>query len=289
MNNLVRYITSDGSAVLSVLDSTDIVRTMERYHHTSATASAALGRVLTVTSLIGYGLKDEDCSLTVMFKGDGPIGSITAVSDWKGNVRGCCDNPLADLPENAQGKLDVGGLIGRNGALYVLKDLGMDAPYVGQVEIQNGEVAEDITAYFAYSEQIPTVCALGVLVDTDLSILNAGGFLLQLLPGATEECISRIEENIKKIPTMTQMLSDGLSINNIAQKIFTGIDFETIDSDLVSYKCTCSRDRMEKVLISLGKDELLRLAEEQETTEIVCHFCNKKYLFSDEELRSLIQ
>ena len=288
MDNLVRYITTDGSAVLSVLDSTEIVRTMEHYHHTSATASAALGRVLTVTSLIGYGLKDEDCSLTIMFKGDGPIGSITAVSDWKGNVRGYCDFPLADLPENAQGKLDVGGLIGRNGTLYVLKDLGMDSPYIGQVELQNGEVAEDITAYFGYSEQIPTVCALGVLVNTDLTILNAGGFLLQLLPGATEDCISMIEKNISELSTMTKMLSDGMSINEIAQCILKKIENEVIDSDHVDYRCNCSRQRMEKVLISLGKDELLQLAEEQETTEIVCHFCNSKYLFSKEELISLI-
>ena len=289
MDNLLRFITTDGSAVLSILDSTEIVRSMERYHHTSATASAALGRVLSVASLIGYGLKDENCSLTLMIKGNGPIGAITAVTDWKGNVRGYCDNPLADLPENQYGKLDVGGLIGNIGTLYVVKDLGMDTPYIGQVELQNGEVAEDITAYFAYSEQIPTVCALGVLVDTDLSIINAGGFLLQLLPGATEDCISTIEKNVSALAPMTQLLSDNVDLNSIADLILKDLEYDFLDSDTVRYKCNCSRERMEKVLISLGKNELFRLATEQDDTEIVCHFCNSKYHFSSSELNELAE
>lgn len=289
MDNLFRYITADGSAVLSILDSTEIIRTMEQYHHTSATSSAALGRVLTITSLIGYGLKDDNCSLTLLIKGNGPIGSITAVSDWKGNVRGYCDNPFADLPENSKGKLDVGGVVGQTGTLYVIKDLGLDTPYIGQVELVNGEIAEDIAAYFAYSEQIPTVCALGVLVNTDLSILNAGGFLLQLLPGASEEIIDQIEENISHIPPMTQMLSDGMSIEKISRVIMGNLEYDFLDSSKAGYRCNCSRERMEKVLISLGKEELTRLAEEQKDTEIVCHFCNQKYHFSDEELIQLIK
>lgn len=289
MDNLFRYITADGSAVLSILDSTEIIRAMEQYHHTSATSSAALGRVLTITSLIGYGLKDDNCSLTLLIKGNGPIGSITAVSDWKGNVRGYCDNPFADLPENSKGKLDVGGVVGQTGTLYVIKDLGLDTPYIGQVELVNGEIAEDIAAYFAYSEQIPTVCALGVLVNTDLSILNAGGFLLQLLPGASEEIIDQIEENISHIPPMTQMLSEGMSIEKISRVIMGNLEYNFLDSSEAGYRCNCSRERMEKVLISLGKEELTRLAEEQKDTEIVCHFCNQKYHFSDEELIQLIK
>ena len=289
MDNLFRYITADGSAVLSILDSTEIIRVMEQYHHTSATSSAALGRVLTITSLIGYGLKDDNCSLTLLIKGNGPIGSITAVSDWKGNVRGYGDNPFADLPENSKGQLDGGGVVGQTGTLYVIKDLGLDTPYIGQVELVNGEIAEDIAAYFAYSEQIPTVCALGVLVNTDLSILNAGGFLLQLLPGASEEIIDQIEENISHIPPMTQMLSEGMSIEKISRVIMGNLEYEFLDSSEAGYSCNCSRERMEKVLISLGKEELTRLAEEQRDTEIVCHFCNQKYHFSDEELIQLIK
>lgn len=286
MDNLYRYITHDGSAVLNVLDSTDIVRYMEECHHTSATASAALGRVLTAASMMGYGLKGEDNTLTLMIRGDGPIGGITAVSDANGNVRGYCDEPLADLPEKSKGKLDVGGIVG-SGSLYVVQDLGMDTPYVGQIELQTGEIAEDITAYYAYSEQIPTVCSLGVLVDTDLSIKKAGGFLLNLLPGADESCIDVIEDNIRDLPGVSFLLDSGMTPEDIAFKVLEGLEPDFLDSAEVSYKCNCSRERMERVLISLGKEELHRLIEEQEETEIVCHFCNSKYVFSSEELRLL--
>ena len=286
MDNLYRYITHDGSAVLNVLDSTEIVRQMERYHHTSATASAALGRVLTAASMMGYGLKSRDDTMTLMIRGDGPVGSITAVSDGSGNVRGYCDNPLADLPEKSPGKLDVGGLVGA-GTLYVVQDMGLETPYVGQIELVSGEIAEDITAYFAYSEQLPTVCSLGVLVDTDLSIINAGGFLLHLLPGAEESCISAIEENIKDLPGFTELLSSGMTPQDIADKVLAGLEPDFLDSAEVSYRCSCSRERMERVLISLGAEELTRLADEQEETEIVCHFCGTKYRFPRDEIRAL--
>ena len=288
MDNLFRYMTHDGSAVLNVLDSTDMIREMERRHHPSATASAALGRVLTAASMMGYGLKGPDDSITLMIRGSGPVGSITAVSDGNGNVRGYCDNPFADVPEKAPGKLDVGSLVGE-GTLYVIQDLGLETPYVGQIELQSGEIAEDITAYFAYSEQLPTVCSLGVLVDTDLTIINAGGFLLHLLPGAEESVIDKVEENIKDLPPVTEMLTSGMSPDDMANRILKDLEPDFLDSTEVSYRCTCSRERMEKVLISLGREELLRLAEEQEETEIVCHFCNSAYKFSREEMLALAE
>ncbi len=288
MNNMVRFITEDGSAFVHVVDSTNIVRKMRELHHTSATASAALGRCLTVASLMGAGLMKDGNTLTLQVKGNGPIGGIVVVSDWNGNVRGYCDNPRADLPENRAGKLDVGGLIGRDGVLYVIKDLGMDLPYIGQVPLKTGEVAEDIVEYYATSEQIPTVCALGVLVDTDLSIRCAGGFLLQLLPGAMDSSIDIIENNVSKIPSISSLLDSGKTPYDIADLVFQGLSYHKLDSFDVEYKCTCSRERMERVLISLGKEELDRLAEEQDNTEIVCHFCGKKYNFLSDELRNLI-
>ena len=286
-NNLIRYITHDGSAVIACLDSTDVVRRMEQLHHTSATASAALGRVLTAAALMGCGLKDPGNTLTLSIRGDGPMGNITAVSDWKGNVRGCCDDPTVELPINAQGKLDVGGAVGRDGTLYVIRDVGMDTPYVGQIALVSGEIAEDVTEYYAVSEQIPTVCALGVLVDTDLSIKCAGGFLLQLLPGAEEETVIRLEQNIAALPSVTAMLQSGMSLHDIALRVLDGLQPDELDGWVAEYQCTCSRERMERVLISLGKEELNRLAEEQPTTEIVCHFCNSKYTFTSEEMSKL--
>ena len=287
MDNLYRYITHDGSAVLNVLDSTEVIRKMEQYHHTSATASAALGRVLTAASMMGYGLKSPDDSMTLMIRGDGLIGAITAVADGMGHVRGYCDNPYADLPENSKGKLDVGGIVGA-GTLYVVQDMGLDTPYVGQIELVSGEIAEDITAYYAYSEQLPTVCSLGVLVDTDLTIKRAGGFLLHLLPGAEESVIETVEKNIKDLPGMTDMLMSGMTADEIAARVLDGLEPELLDSAEVEYRCSCSRERMERVLISLGREELERLAEEQEETEIVCHFCGTAYRFSREEIRELI-
>lgn len=287
MSTLYRYITDDGSAFIHVLDGTEIVQKMESIFKTSATASAALGRTLLAASLMGSGLMKDGNTLTLTVKGNGPIGSIVAVSDWRGNVRGYCDHPQIEIPLNDRGKLDVGTAVGRDGSLTVIKDLGMDTPYVGSVPLTSGEIAEDIASYYAYSEQVPTVCALGVLVAPDLSIRCAGGFLLQLLPGADEEVIDKIEENLKSLPTITAMLEDGLDAPAMAQKVLTGFTLSELDHSEVHYQCTCSRSRMEQVLISLGKKELENLAMEQDDTEIVCHFCQKKYHFSKEDLLQL--
>ena len=287
--NLYKYISRDGSSFLHIIDSTNIVREMERIHHSSATASAALGRCLTAASLMGAGLMKDGNSITLQIKGNGPIGNIVVVSDWLGNVRGYCDNPLADVPNNKYGKLDVGTLVGKQGILYVIKDLGMDRPYIGQVPLKSGEIAEDIVEYYATSEQTPTVCSLGVLVDTDLSIKCAGGFLLQLLPGADDSEIDALENNIRDFPHITSILEAGNTPADIAKMVYKDIPFEELDHSSVEYRCTCSRSRMEEVLISLGKEELYKLADEQDNTEIVCHFCNKKYNFASSELRNLVK
>ena len=286
-NNFHRFITKDGAAVLSIVDSTGICREVRRLHNTSATMTAVMGQAVTAASLMGYGLKDKGNTLTLTVKGDGPAGTITAVSDWLGNVRCCCDDPSADLPALVGGNFDIGRAIGRHGDLYVVKDLGMDAPYVGEIALTDGELAQEITRYYAVSEQVPTVCSLGCIVDRDLSVARAGGFLLQLLPYCPEEVIDRIEQNLKDAPGMTVMLDEGRSFTYVANRLLAGLEPEELDVTTAEYRCTCSRERMERVLISLGEKELLRLAEEQENTEIVCHFCNSRYVFSSEEMREL--
>ncbi len=288
-DNFHRFITRDGGVVLSILDSTGIVSEMRRLHNTSATMTAVMGQAVTAASLMGYGLKDKGNTLTLTVKGDGPAGTITAVSDWLGNARCCCDDPTVDLPNLAGGNFDIGRAVGRNGFLYVVKDMGLETPYVGQIELHNGELANEVTRYYALSEQIPTVCSLGCIVDRDLSVARAGGFLLQLLPYCPEEVIDTIEENLKDTPGMTVMLDEHRSFNYIANKLLAGLEPEEMDVTTAEYRCTCSRGRMEQVLISLGHDELIRLADEQESTEIVCHFCNTRYRFGSEEMRRLAE
>ena len=286
MNNIVRSITEDGSAISIAIDSTEIVGKMRELHDTSATASAALGRLLTAAAMMGSMLKSDTDTLTLRIDSTGPIGKMIAVSDAGSNVRGYCENPHADMPKNAKNKLDVSGIVGKDGTLTVITDLGLKEPYIGQIPLTSGEIAEDITTYYAVSQQTPTVCALGVLVDKDLSIRKAGGFIIQLLPGAGEEVISTIERNISAIPAVTEMLSSGMSPEDISLRVFEGLNPNKLDQSSAQYKCTCSRERMSAVLKSLGKDELDSLAAEGDA-EIVCEFCGKKYVFSPDELRSL--
>lgn len=286
MSKLIRCITSDGLIMASAIDSTDIVAKAEELHKTSAVMSAALGRLLTAASLMGNMLKGAKNTITLKLEGDGPADSILAVSDAEGNVRGYAVNSKVEIPLKPNGKLDVSGAVGTKGTLYVIKDLGLKDPYNGFVPITSGEIAEDITAYFAISEQIPTVCALGVLVNPDLTIKKAGGYIIQLLPavGDDEAIIGRLEENIKHIPPITSMLDEGMTIEEIVRKALDGFETEILYEQEVSYKCTCSRQRVEKALISLGKEELLCMAEEMNEAEVNCHFCNKQYRFSKEEL-----
>lgn len=288
MNNLVRTISQNGGVIVCAVDSTEAVREMERLHHTAATASAALGRALTGAALMGCLLKGDGDSVTLKFKGGGPVGAVTAICDAHGNLRGNCDFPLADLPLNpANGKLNVGALVGTDGNLVVIKDLGMKEPYIGQIPLVSGEIAEDLTKYYAVSEQIPTAVALGVLVNPDLTIRAAGGYLLQLLPGASDEEITLIESNIAKLEAVTSMIDGGMTPKDIAFAVMDGFSPEVLDTNSVQYRCNCGREKMERVLISLGRAELERLADEQESTELVCSYCNSKYEFSRQTLLEL--
>lgn len=277
MARMIRAISENGGVIFCAVDSTPIVREAERIHQTSAVTSAALGRLLTAASMMGVMLKNEDDSLTLRVNGGGPAGTVLAVSDGLGNVRGYVQNPVVELAPRADGKLDVGGAVGRDGTLSVVKDLGMREPYVGQVPLVSGEIAEDITAYYAVSEQTPTVCALGVLVDTDLSILAAGGYLLQLMPGASEAEITRLEQNVAAMPSVTQLLTSGATLEDIMARAMDGFSPNVLDERQVSYRCNCTRQRVERALLSLGREELTRMAQEENPVEVSCQFCDKKY------------
>ncbi len=290
MGKLIRMISENGGVVVYAVDSTDIVSFMENRHKTSATASAALGRLLTAASLMGSMQKSDKESMTVRIKADGSAGSLVAVSDYLGNVRGYVENPMADAPINPKtNKLDVAGIVGTTGSLYIIKDLGLKEPYVGMVPIVSGEIAEDITSYYANSQQVPTVCALGVLVNPDLSIKKAGGFILQLLPGATEQEIELIERNIAKVGSVTELLDGGTDIEEIAKLTLDGFNPQLLNSYDVEYKCLCSREKTLGMLKTLGQDELSEMANDEKQTEVVCNFCMEKYLFSKQEMLDLVE
>ncbi len=286
MGRIVRTISADASVVCSAIDGTDIVSEIERIHKTSAVVTAALGRLALGTSLIGFGLKDKDDSVTVKINGGGPIGGMVAVSDSYGNVKAYCDENIVELPLKPNGKLDVGGAVGKDGTVTVIKDLGLKEPYIGQTELISGEIAEDITNYFAVSEQTPTVCALGVPVNPDLSVKKAGGFILQLLPFAPDSCIEIIEKNIAAMPSVTTMMELGLSAEDIAMKALEGLEPNVLDDFGVEYKCNCSREKTERILYSLSREDIDSLAED-ETTEVRCHFCDKVYSFTRDEIIAL--
>ncbi len=289
MGKIVRYITEDGSAFVIAADTTDAVYEMEQIHKTSAVNTAALGRLLTAASMMGVMLKGKDDSVTLRLNGNGPAGTLIAVSDSSGNVRGYLQNPVVELPLNDKGKLDVRGTVGTDGYLFVMKDMGMKEPYIGQTQIVSGEIAEDITNYFATSEQTPSVCALGVLVNPDLTVSKAGGFIIQLLPGCPDETITAIENNMQNIKPVTVMLSEGMSADDIAKKAMEGLSVEKLDESNISYRCNCSREKVAAALISTGEKSLTEMAEAGENTEVECHFCNKKYVFTPDDIRTLIK
>ncbi len=288
MGKLIRCITSDGLVVATAIDSTDICAKAEEYHKSSAVVTAALGRLLTAASLMGNALKGDAQSITLRISGDGPIGTVNAVADEKGNVRGYATNPLVELPLKPNGKLDVSGAVGTEGNLYVLKDLGMKEPYSGFVPLYSGEIAEDIASYYATSEQIPTVCALGVLINPDLTVKAAGGYLIQLLPAAHgyEEVIAHLEKNIGQMKPVTALLEEGNTIEEIVRKALDGFEVEILTSETPEYRCNCSREHTAQILKSLGNEELDRLSEEPETT-VNCHFCSSSYVFTSEEIKKL--
>lgn len=288
MDKLVRCISSDGTLVMMAADTTQMVEAAQKIHEPSAVVTAALGRLLTAASLMGSMLKGKDDSITLRINGGGESGTVLAVSDSSGNTRGYAANPIVEIPLNNRGKLDVATAVGTDGSLTVIKDLGLKEPYVGQVPIVSGEIAEDITSYYAISEQIPSVCSLGVLVNPDLSVKNAGGFIIQLLPTASDDTIDKVEECIKDIPPMTAMLSEELTPEEICKKVLPNFDLEVLDESTPEYKCNCSRERVVRALISTGVNELSELAKD-ENTEVKCQFCRKAYNFSSKDIKDIIK
>ncbi len=286
-DTLLRAIARDAGIQISAAVTTGLVERAREIHDTTPVATAALGRTLTATAIMGSQLKTDDGSVTVQVKGNGPLGTIVCVGDADGWVRGYLQNAGCELPLRADGKLDVGGGIGR-GYLMVIKDIGLKDPITGTVALVNGEIAEDLTRYFAESEQIPSACALGVLVDTDRSVKCAGGWLVQLMPGVKDADIDRLEANLAKIEPMTTMLDKGMTLEQIVQAVLDGFAVDFLQTDPIGYRCVCSREKVERALLSMGKDELSEMAEEQEKSEVTCQFCDKVYVFSREELRQLL-
>jgi molecular chaperone Hsp33 len=289
MGKLVRAISADGSIMASAINSTDIVSEIEKIHQTSAVITAGLGRLATAASIMGYMLKGEKDTLTLRINGGGPSGSMITVSNASGNVKAFVENPVVEIPLNQYGKLDVKGAVGSDGYLSVIKDLGLKEPYVGQIPIVSGEIAEDITSYYALSEQTPTVCGLGVLVNPDLSVRAAGGYLVQLLPYADDSCIDIIEENIRNIESVSTMIDKGMTPEDIIGLLLKNLNPNILDETTTAYKCDCSKERVERALISIGKQELIEMREEQGECEVCCHFCNRKYQFTKDDLTRLIE
>lgn len=288
MDRIIRCVTSDGSIMAAAIDSTNIVYTAQHIHHTSAVATAALGRLLTGASVMGSMLKKENATVTLKINGGGPLGTIVAIADSHGNCRGYLDHANVDLPLKPNGKLDVGSAVGENGLLCVMRDFGEGNPYIGQVEIVSGEIAEDITNYYATSEQIPTVCALGVLVDkNDHEVLLSGGLLIQVLPGADDAAIAKLEKNAAVLEPVTTMLAKGMSIEEICAKALEGFDMEILDEFQTAYACNCSKARVERAISTLKPDEILSLANEKGYMEAKCQYCNRSYQLTKQELEDI--
>ena len=288
MDRRIRAIAADAAIQITVVQTTGMVERARNIHKTLPLATAALGRTLTITSIMGSQLKVDDGSVTVQVRGDGPLGTIVCVADSQGYARGYLQNPAVDLPLRPDGKLNVGAGVGR-GQLVVVKDIGLKEPVSGMVGLVNGEIAEDVTRYFAESEQIPSACALGVLVDTDQSVKQAGGYLVQLMPGARDSDIDRLEQNIQKAGAMTAMLDRGMTLEQITEAILDGFTVHFLDEAEIGYRCNCSEAKVTRALISLGEGELLQMADVGMPAEITCQFCDRVYTFTPESLRALAQ
>ena len=286
---LVRGMSMDGFVKAVGIRSTELVRRGAQIQKTTPNATAAFGRALTAASMMGNMQKVDNGSLTLQVRGGGPIGTITVVSDAVGNVRGCVTEPKVPLVEKYPGKLDVGATVGTDGTLTVIRDLQMKEPYIGSTELVSGEIGDDVTAYFVQSEQTPTACALGVLVDRDLSVKVAGGYLLQLLPNAPEEVVDKLEKGIQRSGAVTPMLDAGMTPEEILGQVMGDLGVVFLETTEVSYKCYCSRHRVESALISLGRKELEEIADEGEAFPVECQFCDQVYRFTPEDIRQLLK
>ena len=286
---LVRGMSMDGFVKAVAIRSTELVGRGARIQKTTPNATAAFGRALTAASMMGNMQKVEDGSMTLQIRGGGPIGTITVVSDAMGNVRGCVTEPNVPLVEKRPGKLDVGATVGKDGTITVIRDLQMKEPYIGSTELVSGEIGDDVTAYFVQSEQVPTACALGVLVDRDHSVKAAGGYILQLLPGAPEETISTLEKGIQRAGAVTPMLEAGMTPEDILGQVCGSLGMVFLETQEVSYKCYCSRERVERALISLGRSELTQIRDEGKTFPVECQFCDRVYKFTPSDVESLLK
>lgn len=287
-DQLIRAISQDGLIKVSAVSTRDLTERARQIHKTLPVATAALGRLLAGASMMGNALKEEAASLTLQIKGGGPLGTLLAVSDHEGNARGTVEHPAVDIPLREDGKLDVGTAVGNQGTLTVIRDLRMKEPYVGSVGLLWGEIAEDIALYFVESEQIPTACGLGVLVDRDQSVLSAGGYLVQLLPGAGEETAERLEASLRAAGPVTELLKADPDPEALLRAALPGLALEVLEKRPIAYRCDCSRERMERALISLGREELRAMIDEQGSAELTCRFCDNVQRFSREELEALL-
>ena len=288
-DELVRAMTADGMVKAVAVTGRDLVERARTIHTLLPMATAALGRTLLGASMMGDMLKEQNGSLTLQIKGGGPLGTVLAVSDCEGNVRGYVQNPHVDLVEKEPGKLDVGAAVGMTGTLTVIKDIGLKEPYVGSIGLFSGEIADDLAMYFVESEQIPTACALGVLVGTDQSVTSAGGYLIQLLPGAGEDIITKIEAGVRRVGSVSRVLETGTDAEGLLRAVLSDFDLEILEKHPIEYRCYCSRERVTRALISMGREELADLIREQGEAELTCQFCDKIYRYSKPDLEKLLE
>lgn len=288
MGYIVRGTVKNGDIRVFAAITTDMVQKARDVHKLTPTASAALGRLLTAGSIMGTMLKGQKDSITLSINGGGPAGNLVVVSNSSGNVKGYIGNPEVDLPLNAKGKLDVGGAVGKDGSLNVIKDMGLKEPYVGQVPIYTGEIGDDVAYYFTTSEQVPSAVALGVLVDKDTSIKSAGGLIIQMMPGADPMLGEIITFRLQEIPPLSTLIAEGKTAEDILNMLFDDMDLKIHEKLEVNYVCDCSRERVEKALIALGREELTKLRDEEESIELQCHFCDKKYEFTRDDINKLL-